>query len=84
MRMTFGPNADAMYIYIREEPSARTQELGNYQTMVDFDKRGKVIGIELLDVSERFPADFVKELKLAENFGQVPVEILGGREIPPD
>jgi uncharacterized protein YuzE len=56
MRMTYDPATDAMYLYLTERaadrPSvARTEEV-TPGLMLDFDNDGRVIGIEMLSVSQ--------------------------------
>jgi uncharacterized protein YuzE len=55
MRMTYDPAADAIYLYLTERAAegskvARTEEVAP-GLMLDFDKDGRVIGIEMLSVS---------------------------------
>ena len=54
MRTTYDPEADAMFLSLGPEgmTSARTEEVAP-GIMLDFDKDGRVIGIEVLDVSDR-------------------------------
>ncbi len=54
IRTSYDPEADAMFIWFRPEgvKSARTEEVSP-GIMLDFDSEGRVIGIEVLDVSER-------------------------------
>lgn len=47
-RFTYDPEAEALYMYLREAEIQRTEERGEDIT-VDFDDQG-VIGIEVLDV----------------------------------
>ena len=56
MRMTYDPAADAMYLYLTERTAgdpkvARTKEVAP-GLMLDFDRDGRVIGIEMLSVSQ--------------------------------
>ena len=55
MRMTYDPAADAMYLYLTESPGgggevARTEEVAA-GLILDYDRDGRVIGIEMLSVS---------------------------------
>jgi uncharacterized protein YuzE len=54
MRTSYDPEADAMFVWFGPEDvkSAGTQEVAP-GIMLDFDAGGRVIGIEILDVSER-------------------------------
>jgi uncharacterized protein YuzE len=54
IRTSFDPEADAMFVWFGPDDtkSAATREVAP-GIMLDFDSDGRVIGIEVLDVSER-------------------------------
>ena len=54
MRTTYDPGADALFVWFGPEgvSSANTEEVAP-GIMLDFDIEGRVIGIEVLDLSER-------------------------------
>lgn len=55
MRITYDAEADAMYIYLEGKPGeqvARSEELGG-GIGVDYGAGGAVLGIEILDASEK-------------------------------
>jgi uncharacterized protein YuzE len=54
IKTSYDPEADAMFIWFGPEgiKSAGTEEVAP-GVMLDFDSEGRVIGIEVLDVSER-------------------------------
>lgn len=54
MKITYDPEADAMYIKFKEIEVDHTKEVDE-NTIVDFDKAGQVIGVEILFVKERNP-----------------------------
>jgi len=58
MKITFDKKADAMYIYLKKKKVFKTRQITD-DTIVDFDKNGNIIGIELLSISKRMP---LKEL----------------------
>ena len=62
MKITYDPDADAMYIYLKEGKSFKTKEVDD-NTILDYDSKGNVIGIELLFVKERMP-QLLKEFKV--------------------
>ena len=62
MKIRYDPDADAMYISLRKDKVARTKEIDK-NTIIDFDKKGQVIGVEILFVKERNP-DILNELKV--------------------
>jgi len=67
MKVTYDPDADAMYVKLTNEKFSKTKVIDD-NTILDLDKNGNVIGIELLFVSKRLPKDF---------FSRVTVETLG-------
>jgi len=57
MKVTYDPDADAMYIRLTNEKFSKTKVIDD-NTILDLDKNGNVIGIELLFVSKHLPKDF--------------------------
>jgi uncharacterized protein YuzE len=51
MRIHYSPEADALYIRLKETDIADTNEL-TYDIILDYDKDGNIIGIEILSASE--------------------------------
>jgi uncharacterized protein YuzE len=51
MRMTYDPGADALTLRLSDGP-AETSEEAAPNVVLDFDAEGRVVGIELLFVSE--------------------------------
>ncbi|MBI2147643.1 DUF2283 domain-containing protein [Candidatus Woesearchaeota archaeon] len=62
MKIRYDPDADAMYIKLREENVDHTSEIDD-TTVVDFNKKGQVIGVELLFVKEKNP-NFLKDFQI--------------------
>ncbi len=52
MKIQYDPKADAMYIYLAEGAVAESDEV-RPGVVLDFDSAGRVLGIEMLDVSQR-------------------------------
>lgn len=54
IRTSYDPEADAMFVWFGPEDakSAATEEVAP-GVLLDFDSEGRVIGVEVLDVSER-------------------------------
>ena len=54
IRTSFDPEADALFLWFGSEDakSAETEEVAP-GIMLDFDAEGRVIGVEILDVSTR-------------------------------
>ncbi len=63
MKITYDSDADAMYIYLDEEAMVeRTKEIEK-DIIVDYDKQGNVIGVELLFVKEKRP-ELLRQIKV--------------------
>jgi len=54
MKITYDKIADAMYIYFRKGKVAKTIKV-KPNLLIDVDKKGGVLGIEILDVSRQIP-----------------------------
>jgi len=52
MKATYDKTADAMYLYARRGKVARTIDFTD-DVIVDFDKKGTILGIEILGVREK-------------------------------
>ena len=61
MKVTYDPRADAMYIKLTGEKFSKTKVIDD-NTILDLDKKGNVIGIELLFVSKHLPKDFLSRV----------------------
>ena len=53
MEVTYDKEADAVYIEFSKAEFAKNKKVDDF-TIIDFDKEGKIIGIEILDASKRF------------------------------
>ena len=53
MKIEYSKEADAIYVYFTEAYVAKSKEIED-GVAVDFDEEGRLIGIEVLDVSRRF------------------------------
>lgn len=69
MKIEYSKEADAIYVYFREEYVAKSKEIED-GVVIDFDKNGQIIGIEVLDVSQRFSLSDIVNVSI-EN---LPVE----------
>jgi uncharacterized protein YuzE len=52
MKIEYSKAADALYVYFREEYVDKSKEIEE-GVVVDFDKDGHIVGIEILDASQR-------------------------------
>jgi len=50
MKIQYDPKADAMYIYLAEGDAVESDEV-RAGVVLDFDSTGRVLGIEMLDIS---------------------------------
>ena len=63
MKITYDKDADAMYIEFSNAEFAKNKIIDR-NTIIDLDKNGQIIGIEILSVSKRIPKDFLKSVKV--------------------
>ncbi|MBN2367904.1 DUF2283 domain-containing protein [Candidatus Woesearchaeota archaeon] len=63
MEITFDKDADAMYIKLREGEFSKNKKIDDL-TIVDMDKEGNLLGIELLDVSKRIPKESLSQVNV--------------------
>ena len=80
MRITYDKTADAMYVYLKNRKEhakvSSTMEIGD-GVLIDFDKAGKALGIEILGASQQFRSDSVADLVRRIGKG-IPVRIDSG------
>ncbi len=65
MKIEYNSDADAMYITLKNEKVDHSKEIDT-NTVIDFDKKGNIIGIEILFVNKS-NAELLKEI----NFNNV-------------
>ena len=61
MKVTYDKEADAMYIKLTEEKFSKVKVIDK-RTILNLDKNGNVIGVELLLVSKHMPKDFLSRV----------------------
>ena len=66
MKIEYDQQADAMYIRLRAGTVAESDEV-RPGVVLDFDSNGRVLGIEMIDVSER-----------TDNPRELAMELIGG------
>jgi uncharacterized protein YuzE len=69
VKIEYSKQADALYVYFKEEFVARSKEIED-GIVIDFDEQDQLIGIEVLDVSQRFTLSDIVNVSI-EN---LPVE----------
>ena len=62
MRFHYDKKEDALYMRFNENPYQKSEELQE-GIIFDYDKNDKIIGIEVLDASQKFPARFRSEFQ---------------------
>ena len=60
MKMTYDPEANALYIELRDVDPADSRDIEEGVT-VDLDARGHIVGLEILDARERLGKDALAE-----------------------
>jgi len=71
MKIEYSKEADAIYVYFKEEFVASSKEIED-GVVIDFDQKGHLIGIEVLDVSQRFSLSDIVNV----NIENLPIEAL--------
>lgn len=69
MKIEYSKSADALYVQFREVYVDKSKEIEE-GVVVDLDKKGHIVGIEILDASERLS---IKEL-VNVNIENLPLE----------
>ena len=76
MKIEYSKEADALYVHFREIMVAKSREVEE-GVIIDLDKDGHIIGVEILDASKRLqPSELVNII--IEN---LPVEISEARSL---
>ncbi len=55
MRITYDPEADALYICFQKQPAVAETHQVNDDIAVDLDEQGQIVGLELLFASKQVP-----------------------------
>ncbi|MCG2827242.1 MAG: DUF2283 domain-containing protein [Thermoplasmatales archaeon] len=63
MRVKVDMESDALYFRLCEEPIEDSEEISP-GIIIDYNKEGKVVGIELLGIKGRFPLEELSNLKV--------------------
>ena len=65
VRVEYGEKADAMYIWLRKAKYDVSGELAE-NVVINLDKKGRIIGIEVLDASKNLGKELVTKLLCTE------------------
>ena len=63
MRFKYYPETDTLYIELKETPSVESEEVSD-GVVVDYDKNGEVVGIEIENVSQKDSLDLPFVVKI--------------------
>lgn len=66
MRLTIDKEADALYLRLDDKPIVESEEV-QPGVILDFNDKNQVVGIEILRLRERVPADALKSVVLSSN-----------------
>jgi uncharacterized protein YuzE len=69
VKIEYSKKADAIYVYFKEDYVAKSKEIED-GVVIDFDKEGQLIGIEVLDVSQRYSLSDIVNV----NIENLPIE----------
>ncbi len=61
MEISYDKEADTMYLEFRKDEFDKNKKIDDF-TIIDLDKEGKLLGIELLEVSTRIPIESLSEI----------------------
>ena len=65
VRVEYDAKADAMYIWLRKARYEVSEELAE-NVIIDLDKSGRIIGIEILDVTRNLGKELVNKILSTE------------------
>jgi len=65
VRVEYDPKADAMYIWLRKARYEISEELAE-NVIIDLDKSGRIIGIEILDATKNLGKELVDKIVSTE------------------
>ena len=64
MKVRYDKEVDAMYIYAEEGTAEYSEEIGE-GVIVDVSEDGRIVGMEILDASEKFSPKSLKKMLLS-------------------
>ncbi len=74
MRYHFNKQDDALYVRFHDAAYAESDEVRE-GVIFDYDRRGKLLGIEILDASKRFPRKFARHIARGHKERRVSVSL---------
>lgn len=76
MKITYDKVANAAYMTLRKGKVAKTVEMSD-SVIIDLDRKGNLLGIEMLDASNQLPREGLTKNVMAG----IPIEITSGTPI---
>ncbi len=65
MQIKIDTNADALYIKLRKGKISQTKDKGDH--FVDYDKKGNLLGFEVLNFSKKVPIEERRSVSVIDN-----------------
>jgi uncharacterized protein YuzE len=65
VQVEYDPKADALYIWVRKAKYDISEELAE-NVIIDLDKKGRIIGLEVLDASKNMGKELVTKILKTE------------------
>jgi uncharacterized protein YuzE len=63
MKIQYDKVSDALYVYLKKGKIAKTTKMTN-RLVVDSDKNGKIIGLEILGISSHIPKKDIGKIQM--------------------
>ncbi len=61
MKFNYHKKEDALYLRFKDAPVAESDEVRE-GIILDYDRNGKIVGMEVLDAAKRFPREFASAI----------------------
>lgn len=61
MKFNYHKKEDALFLRFNDAPIAESDEVRE-GVILDYDRNGKIVGMEVLDVTKRFPRQFAQAI----------------------
>ena len=71
MKVTYDPNADAMYVHLTEEKFSKTKIIDD-NTILDLDKNGNPLYLEIIGASERMGKKDFSRITIGKKLFNLP------------
>ena len=75
MKLTYDPYADALYLFHKRNQKTSRSEVVSDDVIIDFDKQGKLLGMEILSASKQFSKRELKSVNFEINLEKPTVQL---------